>query len=80
MVVTTNNKRLPIKWIEDKVIVPCRNPLHVELQNVMHVEGIKKNFLSVSQITAVGNYVVFSPDDIKAYGDVKIIGTPILEE
>lgn len=48
------------------------------MQNVMHVEGIKKN-LFVLQLGAAGNYVVFGPDDVKVYRDVKIIGTPIFE-
>lgn len=44
----------------------------------MHVEGIKNNLLSLSQLTVAGNYV-FSPNDVKVYRDVKIVGMPILE-
>lgn len=79
MVVTTDNLRLPIKCIGDSVIVPSRNPHKVELQNIMHVEEIKKNFLFVSQLTTAGNYVVFGLQNVMLYRDVNIIGTSILE-
>lgn len=40
---------------------------------------MKKNLLSISQLTAPSNYVVFGPDAEKIYQDVKIIGTPFIE-
>lgn len=51
----------------------------VLLHNVYHVPGIKKNLLSVSQITSTGNYVLFGPEDVKVYQDVKISGKPKME-
>lgn len=80
MFVIVENTRLPIKCIRDTVNIARRNPNRVELHNiVIDVEGKKKNLLSVSQLTAANNYLIFGPNDIKVYRDVKKIGTPILE-
>ena len=51
----------------------------VSLHNVYHVPGIKKNLLSVSQLTTSGSYVLFGPEDVKVYQDVKIIGKLTIE-
>ena len=51
----------------------------VSLHNVYHVSGIKKNLLSVPQLTTSGNYVLFGPKDVKVYEDIKIIGKPTME-
>ncbi|KAH7851221.1 hypothetical protein Vadar_008770 [Vaccinium darrowii] len=40
---------------------------------------MKKNLLSVSQLTSSGNYVVFGPKDVKVYQSLKPVGTPIME-
>lgn len=45
----------------------------------MHVPGMKKNLLSVSQLTKSGNYVVFGPDDVKVYRHLEPCDPPILE-
>jgi hypothetical protein len=39
----SNNSRLPITHIGNKVSVPCFGPHEVQLQNVYHVPGMKKN-------------------------------------
>lgn len=52
----------------------------VELHNVMHVPGMKKNLLSVSQLTKCGNYMVFGPNNVKVYRHLEPGDTPILEE
>lgn len=51
VVVTANNSRLPITHIGNTMIVPRFSPNQVQLQNVLHVPGMKKNLLSVSQLT-----------------------------
>ena len=38
-----------------------------------------KNLLSVSQLTALGNYVLFGPQDVKVYQNLEDNSTPILE-
>ena len=79
VVVTANNSRLPITHIGNTMIVPRFSPNQVQLQNVLHVPGMKKNLLSVSQLTASGNYVVFGPEDVKVYRSLRPSGTPIME-
>lgn len=79
MVVTANNSRLPICHIGKTMVVPQFSSKQVQLQGVYHVPGMKKNLLSVSQLTAPGSYVVFGPNDVKVYQEVKIIGTPFIE-
>lgn len=80
MVITVENTRFPIKCIRDTVLIARKNPNRVELHNiVIDVEGKKKNLLSVPQLTAASNYLIFGPNDIKVYRDVKKIGMPILE-
>lgn len=49
MVVTANNTRLPIAHIGKTVITLRFSPSQVQLQDVYHVPGMKKNLLSVSQ-------------------------------
>ncbi|KAH7866468.1 hypothetical protein Vadar_020790 [Vaccinium darrowii] len=79
VVVTTNNSKLPITHIGKTVINPRFSPSEVKLQDVYHVPGMKKNLLSVSQLTSSGNYVVFGPKDVKVYQSLKPVGTPIME-
>ncbi|KAH7857486.1 hypothetical protein Vadar_013288 [Vaccinium darrowii] len=79
VVVTANNSKLPITHIGKTVINPRFSPSEVKLQDVYHVPGMKKNLLSVSQLTSSGNYVVFGPKDVKVYQSLKPVGTPIME-
>ena len=59
VIVTANNSKLPISYVGRTVISPHIGPKEFQLQGVYHVPGMKKNLLSVSQLTAQGNYVVF---------------------
>ncbi|KAE8698166.1 tir-nbs resistance protein [Hibiscus syriacus] len=45
---------------------------------ITHI-GMKKNLLSVAQLTSSGHYVLFGPQDVKVYRDVKITETPTME-
>ena len=49
------------------------------LQDVYHVPGMKKNLLSVAQLTSSGHYVLFFSQDVKVYRDLKISETPTME-
>ena len=69
---TTNNTQSSIAQIGNTTIVPD-NKSNTVLHSVYHVPGIKRNLLSVSQLTTSGNYVLFGPEDVKVYKDVKII-------
>ncbi|CAL8997356.1 unnamed protein product [Prunus brigantina] len=79
VVVTANNSRLPITHIGKTVVVPRHNSNQVPLQDVYHVPGMKKNLLSVAQLTSSGHYVLFGPRDVKVYRDLKISGMPTME-
>nr|KAJ0220305.1 hypothetical protein LSAT_V11C200057680 [Lactuca sativa] len=79
MVLTANNARLPIAQIGNTRIMPGNKSNMVSLHNVYHVPGMKKNLLSVSQPTSSGNYVLFGPQDVKVYRDLKISEKPMME-
>lgn len=79
VVVTANNSRLPITHVGQIKITPRFNEEQVELPDVMHVLGMKKNLLSVSQLTKSGKYVVFGPEDVKVYQYLQTKEAPIME-
>ncbi|CAI0628248.1 unnamed protein product [Linum tenue] len=79
VVVTANNTKLPIAHVGNAIIASSSNAKDVQLEEVYHVPGIKKNLISITQLTAPGNYVVFGPKDVKVCKEVEIIGTPIME-
>lgn len=37
---------------------------------------MKKNLLSMSQLTDIGNYVLFGPKDVKFYKEKQVNGPP----
>uniref|UniRef100_A0A2N9IT58 Integrase catalytic domain-containing protein n=1 Tax=Fagus sylvatica TaxID=28930 RepID=A0A2N9IT58_FAGSY len=74
-----DNSRLPITHIGKTIVTPRYNSNQVPLQDVYHVPGMKKNLLSVAQLTLSGHYVLFGPHDVKVYRDLKISETPIME-
>ena len=79
VVVTADNSRLPITHIGKTIVTPRYNSNQVPLQDVYHVPGMKKNLLSVAQLTSAGHYVLFGPQDVKVYRDLKISETPTME-
>ncbi|KAK3006344.1 hypothetical protein RJ639_017493 [Escallonia herrerae] len=50
----------------------------IVLSNVYHMPGLRKNLVSVSQITNSGKYVLFGPEDVKILDNVKNIGADVL--
>ncbi|RVW66752.1 Retrovirus-related Pol polyprotein from transposon RE1 [Vitis vinifera] len=73
MVVTVNNSKLPIAHIGNTVVSSQYNTNDVSLQNVYHVPGMKKNLLSIAQLTSSGHSVLFGPQDVKVYRDLEIM-------
>ncbi|TYJ95855.1 transmembrane protein 184-like protein [Cucumis melo var. makuwa] len=69
--VTTNNSKLPIAPVGKTMIVPYSSSNQAELVNVFYVLGMKKTLVSISQLTSAGNFVIFGPDDIKVYHNLK---------
>lgn len=78
-VVIANNSKLPIAHIGNTVVSPQYGAIEVPLQNVYHVPGMKKNLLSVSQLTSTGHFVLFGPQDVKVYRDLEIIEEPVMK-
>ncbi|KAM7490977.1 hypothetical protein LguiA_033898 [Lonicera macranthoides] len=54
------------------------NRAKVVLNDVYHVPGLKKNLVSVSQITDSGKYVLFGPKDVKVLADLKHVAADVL--
>jgi hypothetical protein len=77
-VLIADNSRLAISHV-GKTTIPRYGPHQLQLNKVYHVPGLKKNLLSVSQLTEEGKYVLFGPEGVSIYRKVKVIGTPILE-
>ncbi|KAK3006483.1 hypothetical protein RJ639_016084 [Escallonia herrerae] len=50
----------------------------IVLSNVYHVPGLRKNLVSVSQITNFRKYVLFAPEDVRILDNVKNIGVDVL--
>ncbi|KAA8547802.1 hypothetical protein F0562_004231 [Nyssa sinensis] len=79
VVVTANNSKLPIAHIGNTVVSSHYNTNDVSLQNVYHVPGMKKNLLSVAQLTSSGHFVLFGPQDVKVYRDFEIMEEPVMK-
>ncbi|KAK3041270.1 hypothetical protein RJ639_001372 [Escallonia herrerae] len=79
VVVTANNSKLPIAHVGSAIVSPQSNDDEVPLQNVYHVPGMKKNLLSVAQLTSSGHFVLFGPQDVKVYHDLVIIEEPVMK-
>ena len=79
MVVTVNDAKLPIAHVGDSVFALKSSNKNCVLKDVYHVPNMKKNLMSVSQITSSGNFVIFGPNDVKVYKDLHILGTPYME-
>ncbi|TYK03493.1 putative mitochondrial protein [Cucumis melo var. makuwa] len=72
VVVTANNSKLPIAHVGKTMIVPRSNSNQVELDNVFYVPGMKKNLVSIPQLTSAINFVVFGPEK-SSYSKLKTI-------
>ncbi|KAJ4951697.1 hypothetical protein NE237_028529 [Protea cynaroides] len=79
IVVTANNAKLPIAHVGSVTCTPTSSNEGLVLQDVFHVLDMKKNLISVSQLTKSGGYVVFGPDDVKVYETVHITGNPYMQ-
>ncbi|KAE8666177.1 putative disease resistance protein [Hibiscus syriacus] len=72
---------------EEELALTVTTPEHIDYKNDWivdsgcsnHMTGMKKNVLSVAQLTSSGYYVLFGPQDVKVYREVKISETPTME-
>lgn len=79
VVVIADNSKLQIAHIGDVRFYQEVNKKEMVLQSVYHVPGMKKNLLSVSQLTIAGHYVLFGPDDVKVYKKFETSSHPIAQ-
>ena len=54
-------------------VFPC-----VSLKDVYHVPSLQKNLPSVSQIINCGKYVLFGPNDVKIFDNLKCVDVDVL--
>ncbi|GKC55148.1 TIR-NBS resistance protein [Tanacetum coccineum] len=78
VVVTANNSKLPIAHVGNTIVSPLCNDTDVSLKDVFHVPGMKKNLMSVAQLTSSGQYVLFGPQDVKVYQNLEVHGDPVM--
>ncbi|GJY60112.1 PLAC8 family protein [Tanacetum coccineum] len=78
VVVTANNSKLPIAHVGNTIVSPLCNDTNVSLKDVFHVPGMKKNLMSVPQLTSSGQYVLFGPQDVKVYRNLEVHGDPVM--
>ena len=78
VVLMVDNSRLSISHV-GKAVIPRYGPQQLQLEKVYHVPGLKKNLLSVLQLTVEGKYMLFGPEGVAIFRKLKVIGTPIME-
>lgn len=69
---TTDDTKLSITHIGKTTVCPNICADLMLLQNVYHVPGMKKNLLSVVQLTSLGRYVLFDLPDVRIYHDLVV--------
>uniref|UniRef100_A0A6N2MV24 CCHC-type domain-containing protein n=1 Tax=Salix viminalis TaxID=40686 RepID=A0A6N2MV24_SALVM len=79
VVITANNSKLPIAHVGNTMVSNHHSDNEVALQKVYHVPGMKKNLLSVSQLTSAGHYVLFGPQDVRVYHNLKVTEEPLMK-
>ncbi|KAF7804048.1 Retrovirus-related Pol polyprotein from transposon TNT 1-94 [Senna tora] len=79
VVVTADNSKLPIAHVGNTTVSPHDSESEVPLQNVYHVPGMRKNLLSVAQLTSSGHYVLFGPQDVKVYHNLEVTKEPVMK-
>lgn len=72
VVVTADNSKLLIAHIGKTVVSLQCIANQMSLQNVCHVPGMKKNLLSVAQLTSSGHFILFGLQDVKMYRNLNI--------
>lgn len=80
VIVTADNSTYPVAK-EGAVTIDVAGDTKtssVRLDDVYHVPGLKKNLVSVSQITESGKYVLFGPIDVKVLDNMKDISADVI--
>ncbi|KAK4415819.1 hypothetical protein Salat_2689300 [Sesamum alatum] len=71
VIVTTDNSTYPVA--KEGFVKIDTDETSIKLDDVYHVPALKKNLISVSQITNSGKYVMFGPNDVKVLNNVKTV-------
>ncbi|KAJ0579636.1 putative RNA-directed DNA polymerase [Helianthus annuus] len=79
VVVIADNSRHQISNIGDVKFTSPNSNEGLQFENVYHVPGMKKNLISVPQITETGKYVVFGPHDVQIFEEFETKSVPILQ-
>jgi len=79
VVITANNSKLPIAHVGNTIVSNHHSDNEMALQKVYHVPGMKKNLLSVSQLTSAGHYVLFGPQDVRVYHNLEVTEEPLMK-
>ncbi|KAF2287872.1 hypothetical protein GH714_003053 [Hevea brasiliensis] len=77
VIVTTDNSAYPVAK-EGVVKIGMDDKSMVKLNDIFHVPGLKRNLVSVSQITNSGKYILFGPKDVKVLNNVKTISADVV--
>ncbi|KAL0433336.1 UNVERIFIED_CONTAM: hypothetical protein Slati_2667900 [Sesamum latifolium] len=77
VIVTADNSTYPVAK-EGVVEISSNNMKPVKLNDVFHVPGLKRNLVSVSQITSSGKHVLFGPNDVKILDNLDSIAVDIV--
>ncbi|GKA56164.1 indole-3-acetic acid-amido synthetase GH3.17 [Tanacetum coccineum] len=78
VVVMENNSKLPIAHVSNTIVSPLCNDTDVSFKDVFYVSGMKKNLMSVLQLTSSRQYVLFGPQDVKVYRNLEVHGDPVM--
>ncbi|KAJ0771566.1 putative RNA-directed DNA polymerase [Helianthus annuus] len=79
VVTIADNSKHPIANIGDVVFPSGSSKKELTLRDVYHVPGMRKNLISVPQMTEEGNYVLFGPKDVKVFKEFETSSIPILQ-
>ncbi|KAJ0546766.1 putative RNA-directed DNA polymerase [Helianthus annuus] len=79
VVVIADNSRHSIAHIGNVNFPSEDRKRELKLSDVYHVPGVKKNLLSVPQLTSEGNYVLFGPKDVQVFKEFETPSIPILK-
>ncbi|KAF7840585.1 pyrophosphate--fructose 6-phosphate 1-phosphotransferase subunit beta [Senna tora] len=77
VIVTADNSTYPVMK-EGVVKIGVDRDTDIKLNDVYHVPGLKKNLVSVSQITNSGKYVLFGPNDVKVLDNMKNVDANVV--
>ncbi|KAJ0464501.1 putative RNA-directed DNA polymerase [Helianthus annuus] len=79
VIVIADNSKHSIANIGDVAFSKNNSKKEMLLKDVYHVPGMKKNLISVPQMTSEGYYVLFGPEDVKVFEEFETKSTPVLQ-